>query len=82
MKKIDAVWICVVKEDEKDEGIPAIRLGDMYYPLLTANEGLLASIKKEAQTVANENNAEVRVLKFTNAELIETIKPEIDDGNN
>ena len=81
MKKIDAVWICVIKDDEKDEEYPVLHLNDMYYRYLTAKEDRLAFIEKAAQRLANNQNIELHILKFTNSELVETIKPEIDDGN-
>ena len=81
MDKIDAVWMFVCIDEDGNQRIPSKMMGDVSYPLMTTKQSLLPAIKKVAQKVAREANMEIRLLKFSNGELVETIKPEIDDGN-
>ena len=81
MKKIDAVWMFVAIDEDGYERKLSSMVNGLLYPLMTTNKTILDPLKKLAQENIRKGDVELRLLKFTNGELVETIKPEIDDGN-
>ena len=77
MPKIKHLYAFVITDkDENDEGIPAITLMNNVYPLMGADMKRVEVFRRVAQKLANDKGKEVKLIKSTGIEIIETIKPE------
>lgn len=82
MKRIDEIWM-VIAENEKEgeegsEGIVSGRVGPRVLPLMVSagTEQRIATLRLAAHGTANESGQTLRIVKFTRAEVVETITPE------
>jgi hypothetical protein len=66
-----------VAEDEgpDDEGVIAYRVGDHWLPMVGADMARVDSLRPQAQAIASEIGARVKLLRFTQREEMETLKP-------
>jgi hypothetical protein len=78
MPKITELYAYVATDkDENDEGVPAIRLGDTVLPLMGADmEHMVGRLREVAQSEANRTGKEIKLIKSTGIEVVETIRPE------
>jgi hypothetical protein len=77
-KKIDAIYCYVLDEEDGGEGIPAVQTPDgAWMPMVAGDIERLESLKPLAQTFANKLQKPIRLVKFTNKELINEIKPSL-----
>lgn len=77
MPKIDRLLAYVMADkDEDDEGIPGIAgPNGGVIPMVGADEKRILSLRDHAQAIADRFGKPVKVLRFTQVELIETIEP-------
>jgi hypothetical protein len=77
MPKITELYACIAQDGgPDDEGIPSIMLLGQNFPLIGADMGRVKDIKKIAQKIANEQGKPIRIARFTNMEIVETLTPE------
>jgi hypothetical protein len=78
MPKIEELYAYVLADkDENDEGVPAVRLGDTILPLMGADmERMVGRLREVAQSEANRTGKEIKLIKSTGIEVVETIRPE------
>lgn len=77
MPKINKIlaYICADK-DENDEGIPAVTTpSGMMFPLIGADEARLLSLRPEAQELANLIGKPLKIVRFTQMEVLGTVEP-------
>ena len=72
-KQITEIWAWVCTEPDGGEGIPAINRGDQIWPLLGADKERVESMRPHALMVAQVNKLPVKLLKFTNMEVVEVL---------
>lgn len=72
-KKITEMWAWVCTEEDGGEGIPAIDIGGMVMPLIGADRKRIESLRKYAEQVVNEKSYPVKLMKFSNMEVVELI---------
>jgi len=75
MKRIDEMFAFVCIDENGDEGVPAIRVGEIAYPLVGADMARIESLRSSAQAVANMTKSPVHLVKFRAREEMETINP-------
>lgn len=73
--KITELYAYVATDGDEDEGLPAARLGDMAMPLVAADLERLRSLRAYAEATAQATGRPVRLLRFSQREVIETIDP-------
>lgn len=78
MPKIDRILAYVVADkNEDDEGIPALHgAHGMVVPMIGADEVRMLSLMPEAQEVANRLGKPVKILRFTQFEVVGTVEPQ------
>jgi hypothetical protein len=78
MPKIEELYAYVLADkDENDEGVPAVRLGETVLPLMGADmERMVGRLREVAQSEANRTGKEIKLIKSTGIEVVETIRPE------
>jgi hypothetical protein len=75
---IDAIWVFVSSDKDGNEGVIAIETAAGMMPLIAADEDRLKSLRPIAKQVAAGRAAtgkEVKLIKFTMREELETITP-------
>lgn len=65
-----------VAPDTNSEGLVAMTHGLMMLPLIAADTDRLESLRLAAKKIATATKQEIKVIRFTVREEIETIKPE------
>ncbi len=79
MPKIDKMFAYVMADkDEDDEGVPAVMTPNgMWFPLVGADEARILSprLREDAQQIANKQGKPIKILKFTQFEVLEVIQP-------
>ena len=75
-KLITELWAWVCTEKDGGEGIPAFDLGKgMVMPLVGADRERVESLRPYAENVVNEMGLPVKLMKFSNMEVIKLIEP-------
>lgn len=75
--KITEMFAFVVTDEDGSEGIPSFTIpfeGTM--PLLGSDMARIDSLLPLAQQMSDLYKKEIRLVKFTNMELVKTLKPE------
>lgn len=72
--KITEIYAFIAVENG-DEGIPAVDLHGMIYPLIGADMRRVDSLRAMAQNVATETGMPMTLARFTTREDLETITP-------
>ncbi len=76
MPKIEVMYAFVAVEKEPDdEGVAAVRFGDVWMPLVGADMARVEALKPLAQKLVNLTGKKITIIKFTNRETIETFTP-------
>ncbi len=76
MPKITEMYAFVMADSgPDDEGIPSLAVGGMAMPMVGADMAMVANLRPFATTMAMESGKEIRILRFTKAEVFEVIKP-------
>jgi hypothetical protein len=77
MPKIERLLAYVIADkDEEDEGVPAVMAPNgMLFPLMGADEERMKSLRTEAQHVADAKGKPVKLLRFTQLEIVDVIEP-------
>lgn len=74
--KINEMFAYVITDDglgKGDEGIPAIQLNEMAYPLVGADMERMVSLREAANSIAKTKGAVIELRKFTEMEVLEVI---------
>jgi hypothetical protein len=81
MPKIDRMLAYVMADkDEDDEGVPGVMAPNgMWFPLVGADEDRMLSHRQEAQHIADAKGKPVKLLRFTQLEVIDVIQPRKKD---
>ena len=72
-KRITEMWAWVCTEADGDEGIPAFNTPSGPMPMIGADEARIRSLEPKARAVASELGLPVRLMRFHNAETVETL---------
>ena len=82
MPKIEKLLAYVIADkDEEDEGVPAMMARNgMMFPLMGADEERMKSLRAEAQMIANTKGKPVKLLRFTQLEVLDVIEPKTQGG--
>jgi hypothetical protein len=77
MPKIDKLLAYVVADkDDDDEGVPAVMAPNgMMFPLMGADEERMRSLRTEAQHIADLQGKKIKLLRFTQLEVLDVIEP-------
>lgn len=76
--KIEALYSYLIVDTDGTEGIPAMRMSEVFMPLLGADEDRVRSLRSIAQDVANERGLPVTLARFTAREDLEIFRPRRD----
>lgn len=79
MPKITTLYAWIVADkDADDEGVPAVQMPDgMIMPLMGSDMPRVDSIRRLAQNTADMAGKPIKLVKFTNAEVIEVLEPKV-----
>lgn len=69
-------WVCT--EPDGSEGIPAVKVGNMVMPLVGADRERVESHREAAVEVANRQGFAIRLVRFSQTEIIEHISRRSD----
>jgi hypothetical protein len=72
-KKITEMWAWVCTEDDGGEGLPAFEIRGMVMPLVGADRKRVDSLRPYAESVVNNMGLPMKLVKFTNMEVVELI---------
>ena len=70
--KINEMYAFVATEEDGTEGIPAVRMGNTFYPLVGADMDRIESLRHLAQGFADEG-VPIKLVRFSTAEILETL---------
>lgn len=73
--RINEVFAYVLVDEDGDEGVPAVGLGSMWYPMMGADRERMADFRRHAQEIAKAKGRAVRLVRFTTRETLETLDP-------
>ncbi len=72
LQQIDAIY-AVIADNEEGEGVVGASIGGMQLPLIAADETRLKNILPLARQIAKTTGKRLRLVKFTNREIVEDI---------
>ena len=76
MPKITELYAWVMADkDVNDEGVPAIKLGDMAMPLMGADRQRAVSLRATAQDIADQLGKPIKLVRSTSLEVVEILNP-------
>ena len=72
---IDTVWLFIAS-DHTGEGLPAfqMRTGE-WMPMVACDAARVASLRRMAQMMADEGGIDIKLIRLTQREDLETFKP-------
>lgn len=70
--KISEIYAFVATEEDGTEGIPAVRMGNTFYPLVGADLDRIESLRHLAQAFADDG-VPMKLVRFSTAEVLETL---------
>lgn len=70
--KISEMYAFVATEEDGTEGIPAVRMGNTFYPLVGADLDRMESLRYLAQGFADDG-VPMKLVRFSTAEVLETL---------
>jgi len=73
-KKITEMYAWICTEPDGGEGVPAAEVNGVAMPLMGADVERAESLRPWAEFVAKQKGYPVKLVKFTNMEVIEVIK--------
>lgn len=74
MPKIETMYAYVAVEKEPDdEGVVAVKMGDVWMPLVGADIARITSLRTLAEGVARFTKKKIVLVKFTNRTEVETL---------
>lgn len=73
--KIDEMFAFIAVEED-GEGLPAFQMGDMLMPLVAADSARVDSLRRMAQAICNASGMQMKLVRFSVREELETILPE------
>jgi hypothetical protein len=75
--RIDAIW-AAVSSDENGEGVCAIIIGGISYPLIAADPQRLEWITEQAEMLAEITGGTIKIIKLSNRTELRTIGARVD----
>lgn len=75
MFRIRDIHAFVAEDEEGEEGLCAFFTGGQWMPLVAADPARLVSIRPVAQAIAKQTGRPIKLIRFTQREEVETIKP-------
>ena len=74
--KIERLFAYVATDpDDGSEGIVSMQMGMTHMPLVGADMERMQSLWPHAEMIAKSTGAQIRLMLFDNAQVIETIRP-------
>lgn len=70
---IDELYVFIGKDATGNEGIPAFHMRDMMMPMVCADQARVDALRGIAEQMAQETGIEIKLVRFTNREELETI---------
>ena len=64
-----------IADDQLGEGVTSFQSGDIHWPMVAADKDRVDSLRKMAQIIANQFGKEIKLVRFTAREELETITP-------
>jgi hypothetical protein len=74
MERIDTLW-AFFSQGEYGEGLVAFEIGGKLVPMIAADEARLEFLRPMVQSVADQSGATIKLVKFTQREVIEELVP-------
>ena len=68
---IQEVYVCLSKDHDGNEGVPAVTIGGKAVPLIAFSKERLDQLIPVARKIAHEENIKISLVKFTTRETIE-----------
>jgi hypothetical protein len=75
-KRVDEVFIFVVRDDDGGEGMPASSHGSMTFALIGADPAGLDSFRRIGRQMATQLRRPIRLLRFSRRTEVEVFEPE------
>lgn len=75
MPKVTELWAYVVEEFPGEEGVPAVPLHGLMYPLFGADAERMKSMEKFAQMMADATGVKVELRRFSSVEVVKVLNP-------
>jgi hypothetical protein len=75
MPCIEHLWAFLSIDKDGDEGVCAAKMGDMWVPLVAADEKRVETLREYAQRLVEATGCPIRLVKFTVRQEIEVIGP-------
>lgn len=76
MPLITELYAFITTEEPGEEGVPAIQLGTMMYPLFGADTTRMEDLRRMAQGLSNATGMKMTLAKFSVREDLDTITPQ------
>lgn len=73
--RIDELYAYVATDGDDDEGLPAANINGAAMPLIAADQARLTSLRPYAEQVVRATGRPVRLVRFSERTVIETIEP-------
>lgn len=75
-QRVTELWAwCVIDPADDDESVPAMNTSYGWMPMIGADERRVRSLRSFAEATARQVGRPVRLYRFTERTLIETIEP-------
>lgn len=74
--RIESVFAFVVVDDDGTEGVPAIMVDGVTYPLMGADLAMVEQLRPQARRVARQTGKAVALVHFSRRTLQETYQPD------
>lgn len=70
---LDQLWAFVSVDEKGQEGLCGMTIGNDNFPMITGKKTVLANMRVAAQHVSKKSGKPVRLVRFSRAEVVETI---------
>jgi len=70
--RITTLHAFICRETADDEGLVAIQVGGLWFPLIAADERRVESLRPKAQQIAAETGKRIELVRFVRGQVLET----------
>ena len=72
---IENVWMAISVDENGDEGVCAVMVGNSWMPLIAADRDRLPFVERSAQELADLQDKHIRIIRLTERSEVREINP-------
>jgi hypothetical protein len=73
--KVTELWAYVIEDPDGNEGVPAVLINGLWYPLMGADRDRMTMLEPRARELAHNHGKRLELRRFTKVEAVAVIEP-------